>query len=262
MPNKQKRIRRKVNEIKSSSCFNEKLDIDYLLSRGFNLCVSRRVDGEKNSVIKKLGNDNIIEDSAVIGQPADFSVNLLGGRFGDDHIGLYSNDEINNGNWDGRLEPTLNAESITEKSPCFAIYYNIKDFLNFPVKQTKTFPKESEYKRFIQELSPEQLKEYGLEIYVKNKKYEFLVRKKVNHKPTNMNYWHVTFDLYSFESPNEEITSEDRNSSHRRILSHFSHDFLMKSFIIDNPLNYKIPCRLYIRGKHLTFYLNYIQSYL
>lgn len=262
MPNKQKRIRRKVNKIKPSSFYKEKMDIDYLLSNGLDLCVSRRVDGERDNIVEKIGNDYVIVNSAAIGQPADFSVNLLGGKFEDKHIDLYSSDETNNGDWYGRKEPNVNEELITEKSPCFAIYYNVKDFLDFPVKQTKTFTKEADYKKFIQELTPEQLKQYELEIYVKNRQYEFLVRKKINHKPTNMNYWHVTFDLYSFDSPDEELTSEDRNNSHRRILKHFSHDFLMKSFKVDNPLNYTIPRRSYIGGKGLTYYFNCIKSSL
>lgn len=247
-------IIRKVNEIKPSVKYRSEISIDKLHKKYKELCVCRRIDGRVEDVIESVGEEKILIDKAV-GTPADYSVNLIGGVFTDEHIGLHSSDNYCNGSWKNHHECNIEGKQIDEKEPCFPIYYSIEDFMNYPAEQEKTFRKKKDFEKWVAGLKEDAIKKFGIDIYVKDKKYSAVCGKCAKHRPTNMNYWHVTLDFYSVENPDREITSEDREDSHKRIVKHFKHDFLMKRFSLENPSDYKIAPRYY-----KMYWIEYVAS--
>ena len=99
----------------------------------------------------------------------------------------------------------------------------------------------------------EEVKNPDDEAFEKGETIEFPVTQSANHMPTCCNYWHVTFDTYSFDNPNIPIGSQDSSGSIKRILRLLRHDFLTLQGIVDIPEYDTIPSCFYYHDRRSIF---------
>ena len=227
------------------------LDIPSILKAYPDLYVSRRIDGVKEELVEELDGDYVLRDKVLekIGV-ANFSVNLLGGNFNTErHISYRPFDHITRP-WDGEdVRHAISEDMFEIKDPCFAVYYKVDDFLKFPMKQEIPFNKEAEYTAFRTRAVANGADERYFEAFNKGITLTLPVNQRVNHMPTYCNYWHVTFDTYSFDNPQMPIGNNDSHGPIRRILRHLRHDFLTMQGIINIPEYDAIAPYFYQKGK-------------
>lgn len=239
-------------EILPKKEYELRLDIHSLLQVYPNLYVVRRIDGSRENLICQIDGDYVLSDEALkkIGV-ANFSVNLLGGNFDTErHLSYRPFDHITK-LWDGEdiIRLAISEDMFEIKDSCFAVYYKVDDFLKFPMKQEVPFNKETEYTAFRTRAVANGADERYFEAFNKGITIVFPVNQRANHMPTYCNYWHVTFDTYSFDSPQIPIENNDSHGPIKRILRHLRHDFLTMQGIIKIPEYDTIAPYFYQKGK-------------
>lgn len=254
-------------EILPKKKYELRLDILSILKVYPNLYVSRRIDGAKDDLTIEFDGDRVLSDRALNNVcTANFSVNLLGALFDTNrHIHYRPFMGAFTDNWDGsELQFEISDDMYEKKEPCFAVYYNVKDFLEFPMKQTVQFQKENDYIAFRAKATTNGSDEKYFKAFEKGETIEFPVTQRANHMPTCCNYWHVTFDTYSFDDPNVPIDSRDSRSTIKRVLKFLRHEFLTRQGIVDVPANDAIPSCFYchnwnskIMRKLIIFFKNH-----
>ena len=229
-----------------------KLDIHSLMKVYPNLCVSRRIDGEREKLVIPFDGDYVLSVEALkkVGV-ANFSVNLLGACFDTDaHIQFRPIGDTFTQSWNGNdLSFEITEDLYERKEPCFAVFYNVKGFLEFPVKQEVTFVKENDYIAFRAKAIANGAEEKYVEAFKKGEKTSLPVHQRANHMPTCSNYWHVTFDMYSFDNPQVPIDNNDSHAPIKRILRLLRHDFLTMQGIINISEYDTIAPYFYLKGK-------------
>lgn len=243
-------------EILPKKEYELRLDIPSISKVYPNLYVSRRIDGAIDEFTIGFDGDRVLSDKALgsVGV-ANFSVNLLGALFDTTRHILYRPLSIAfKENWNGGELPFVITDDMYErKEPCFAVYYNVKAFLEFPMKQHVQFQKEKEYIAFRTKAIANGADDKYFKAFEKGETIEFPVTQSANHMPTCCNYWHVTFDTYSFDNPNIPLGGQDSSGSIKRVLRLLRHDFLTLQGIVDIPEYDTIPSCFYYHDRRSIF---------
>lgn len=225
-------------EILPRNEYELRLDIPLLLRAYSNLYVARRIDGEREKCIYQIDGDFLLLDEALDGiSAANFSVNLLGGCFDvERHNHCRPLTKSFSIPWNGEEVPTDISEDMFElKHPCFAVYYEVEEYLKFPLEETITLNKDKDYQAFITKEKAKGVEDKYLNAFKKGEPMIFAVNKKVNHMPTYCNYWHVTLDTYSFDALQTPIMSSGNRNSIDRMLKFMRHNFLTMRCVFDTP---------------------------
>lgn len=237
-------------EILPKKEYELRLDIPSILKVYPNLYVSRRIDGAMEDMTIDFDGDKVLSDMALekVGV-ANLSVNLLGALFDTTQHILYKPFRCAfTDNWNGgELQFDITDDMYERKEPCFAVYYNVKAFLEFPMTQSVLFQKEKEYIAFRTKAIVNGADERYFKAFEKGETIKFPVSQRANHMPTCCNYWHVTFDTYSFDNPNVPISSQDSSGPIKRVLRLLRHDFLTQKGIVEVPRYDTIPSCFYCR---------------
>lgn len=229
--------------------YSQSIDLGMLLDVYPSLKVSRRIDGNKRELVIIDNGIKVLADRAYFGSVARLSVNLSGAKFkARRHIMYRPTDKSILCSWDGDSFVTDLRGKFEIKSPCFPVYYRVRDFLDFPVRQEMTFNHQKEFDGFVSTLPANKKENKYLQQFNKGEKLYFDVKKTVNHMPTICNYWHIEFNVFSYDDDDNPIDTGVSSSSCRRILSHLKSDYLTKQvsfFHIAIPI---LPC-FYKKGR-------------
>lgn len=228
------------------------MDIPQLLKVYPNLYVARRIDGDKHQLVLQVDGDNILSDAALRAtNVANFSVNLIGGLFdAGNHIQYRPLQDDITKPWKGECVTSNDMDSKYEiKEPCFAVYYKIADFINFPLIQEMNFQSENDFMGFKAIAAANRKEDIYLNAFSKGKIVELPVKKKVNHAPTICNYWHLVLDTYPYENPNTAISTSDTKGPYKRILRHLRSDFLTKWGVFEIKQSDTINKCFYLCGR-------------
>ena len=71
--------------------------------------------------------------------------------------------------------------------------------------------------------------------FQKSNMYDFTAISQLEHKPTNMNYWHVTLDIYE---PDKDTFLKNINGKYRKFICDYVVDTMLKKNVrlhIDEP---------------------------
>lgn len=232
------------------------MDMPQLLKVYPNLYAVRRIDGDKDQLVIQFSNDKILAAAALENvNVANLSVNLVGGLFivnGHLEFRPISNDVTKQ--WKGEKVSLEELNGKYEvKDSCFAVYYKIKDFIIFPLMQDMTFQTEKDFIGFKAKAAENHVEETYLQAFERGKTINLPVKKKVNHKPTICNYWHLVFDTYPYERPNTPIGTSETSKPYKRILKHLRNDFLTKCGTFEIEQTFTIHKCFYLKGVKYAF---------
>ena len=235
------------------------MDIRKLVKLYPSLFVSRRVDGERRVLVRRINGLPFLLDEAFHGISVDdFSVNIVGGRFiPRKHIKYRPVDKTITASWDGSPILCPQEGMYEEKRPCFSVFYSVRQFYNFPLKQEMFFQKEKDFLGYVGKLSKNKQEQVYIKKFSAKESLSLPVKKCIDHRPTRCNYWHMTFNVFAFEDDDNPIQSETASKSQRRVLSHLKSDFLTKQiklFVVQPSI---LSC-FYRRGKVNDFILRVI----
>ena len=121
----------------------------------------------------------------------NMSMNLLGGAFKLEHIQFNPTKEATR-NWNG-TEPIFYSKyhALVQTLPhAMPIFFNASDLhdKNIPYQRTK----DKDATKLMVELNIKPLETDG--------KYELQAKSIINHEPTQLNYWHVEFQIKDIEN--------------------------------------------------------------
>ena len=227
------------------------MDIPQLVKVYPNLYVVRRIDGDRNQLVDQVSGDNVLSDAALKNvNVANFSVNLVGGLF---HVNGHLEFRPVSGDitkrWKGEKVTLEDFNGKFEiKDPCFAVYYKIKDFIEFPLIQNMTFQSQKEFIGFKAKVAANHIEETYLNAFEKGKTIDLPVKKNVNHIPTICNYWHLVLDTYPYERPEIPIDPSETSKPYRRILKFLRSEFLTKCALFEINQTHSIHRCFYQRG--------------
>lgn len=244
------------SEIVPDSSYRPGMDVPLLVGVYPSLFFSRRIDGEKKDLVKCVGGHPILLDEAYHGVHVDdFSVNVVGGKFvARKHIRFRPLDKRMTEQWAGGRVHVLFDWEYEKKEHCFPVYYSARQFYGFPENQKLTFQREQDFEGYVNKLPRNKRESKYLMAFTKGEPIFLPVKKSIDHKPTRCNYWHMAFNVFSFEDDENPICSSRASKSQERILAHLKSDFFTKQVylhVIPYPI---LPC-FYRAGRLFDFSL-------
>ncbi len=238
-------------QILPSTTYQKKLNTEILLKKYPNLIIVRQVKGFREEYLEVTENGkSVLTDGIFYNSMYNLSMNLLGGRFiTDRHIMFLPKSEEACRSWEGDCiipENYQNSDNYTITEPCFGVFFLVNHIHNITFPFRKNFDNEEARDKYATE-AENVIREENIKIeelivgkFVSNREpVEVLARTKVNHSPTQLNYWHVTVDTYrptehDYIHPEEKISSGDR-----KILKALKLDLKEKAVVTMN-VDYRI----------------------
>lgn len=218
-----------------------RIDIDNLLETIPQAQIVRRVDKPVSYETNALGEKVLAEDTFV-DNVFDYSTNLLGASFNvAEHlclkqkgIGIYD--------WDGSTIVSDVADDLWEVVTGYPVYMRIKPLHHIILPYKRTFDKINSYQQFIAQWD-KKAADTASEIWRgKDKPYEFSAEIRVEHHPTNLNYWHTAIDIYPDKMAKEYLKAP--KSAWGKALAS-SVILLLRECVVEDDIDYEIPTDLY-----------------
>lgn len=206
------------------------MDIDRLLLKYPKLLVVRCVEGNKeNYYLNTQGGDTEISDKVFKNSMANLSLNLAGGLFDTNcntHLRFLPAIKEASEIWNGEEVSTdlyYPEETYHFYEKCFGLCFYVSEIHKHTFPFYRHFESKEDrdkYESETQSALTEEEKNYDASFVgeFKSKRENVLVnpRLKVNHVPTNVNYWHITLDTYrptdvDFVKPTDKLNSSDKS---------------------------------------------------
>lgn len=124
-------------------------------------------------------------------------------------------------------------DCVSIVSPSYAIIYKASNLHHINIPYKKSFNSMKEYqegKKYVDNV--EKLIDKNFQ---KSNEYDFTAISKLEHKPTNMNYWHVTLDIYE---PDKDTFLKNSKGKYRKDICDYVVDTMLKKNVrlhIDEP---------------------------
>lgn len=226
-------------EILPNNAFLPKLTIMDLLDKYPNLCVSRCVDGTPEAMIERPeGMSARLSLKALKSSVLNFSTNLEGGKFcTKKHIMYRPNTEFVFP-WKGEEISTVTKDSYRIIGECFPVYYSVDDVNEKPCNINKGFDKKEDWEDYIAKFKENHTAEVVCRVFQKGMiQIPFIIR--VEHDPTNMNYWHTVFNVYPQNMPNYIVDCDDTQLGAKRIQDNMRTQYLVRLAKFESVQDYK-----------------------
>jgi hypothetical protein len=152
------------------------------------LIVVRRSEKTQEKLFNKFG--ILREDAFSETDIPNMSINLLGGKFKSDYIRFNPTKEATK-TWDGQEQIFYSkyhplVQILSEVIPIFFDVINLHN-LTFPYQRNK----DKDVNKLIEKLALKPVEIEG--------KYQFQGKSVISHEPTQLNYWHVEFQIKDIE---------------------------------------------------------------
>ena len=169
------------------------------------------------------------------------SMNLHGGLFLPEHVRFVQKKPASD-RWDGVSDISLEEYTVhvTENERYVPVFYRASELCQNGIKTLISFQDKSAYdaasKLFSESSSP-------FPPYEKDKYFEVTIEIRVEHVPTNLNYWHTQMEVYP---PQGKKGLKDANATWReRIFNQIRDSILCYRYAKSPQMDYKIPEELY-----------------
>lgn len=210
--------------------------------------IGRRIDENKDVCLDdSLGKDALaikedsLEKILPLKRVPNLSTNLLGCNF---ELGDFLYIQKNEGKVDWMEGVDVSDYLQTEENfqvvsgDMFVIGWMVKDFEQWTIPYKRKFEQKKVYDQFKEDIQSKTDGDVNifLEEYQKfcsknkNKQLELDGEVRLNHRPTNLNFWHFTIDLYSMEDKDNPIM--DINSSWKEQMAISVRDVLKRTFLL------------------------------
>lgn len=207
------------------------MDFNAIMDDSCSLFVGRRMEGSPNELEEIDDNLYVMPDEVsenMVSKVPDMSMNILTTVSKIDYLKWQQTKnacEI----WDGKIIDIKDFVGDVNFIPSsYAIIYDARNLHGIKIPYTKSFNSKKEYmegKKYCDHV--EELIDAN---FTKRTPYPFSAQSKLNHKPTNMNYWHVTLDIYE---PGKERYTSNSKGYRGEICSYVVDNMLKKNIRID-----------------------------
>lgn len=194
--------------------WKRRMDSDEILESCGEFCVLRRIDGEVSTCINS---DNGIEflthDALRDSQAANLSMSLAGALLEVQDMRYIQKGEAQ-GDWDGQCVDAVNliCDNVTERpQPWFVVAWKASTIHKKEIPYKKGVNTQKDFERLkadsVRQVLIDTLEEYNSALT------PLRGVTSLNHRPTNLNYWHFTLDIYPFDSkaPIMEVSSKNKS---------------------------------------------------
>ena len=212
------------------------IDLPSIIDASCPLFVGRRMDGYPQGFVE-IDDDlylipNEISQTLTAHVP-DMSMNMLTNISRVDDL-KWQQIKPASDSWEGN-EVNVDdfRDCVSKVSPSYAIIYKASNLHNINIPYKKSFNSMKEYqegKKYVDNV--EKLIDKNFQ---KSNEYDFTAISKLEHKPTNMNYWHVTLDIYE---PDKDTFLKSSKGKYRKDICDYVVDTMLKKNVrlhIDEP---------------------------
>ncbi len=169
------------------------------------------------------------------------SMNLYGGCFMPDDVRFIQHAPASD-NWDGTSSIPLDdyLDFVDEKVNATPIFYRATTICQNNIQTSVFIQDKKGYDSIV-----EAFKAPLLPPYEKGKDMIIFTDIRINHIPTNLNYWHVQMEVYPPMSQQE--LEDDKPSWRKRIFNQIRDSILCYQYNEKPPIDYIIPKNMYIK---------------
>lgn len=201
------------------------IDVSSIINDSCPLFVGRRMPGTPECLVEIDDGLYLIPNGAyeeLSRQVPDMSMNMLTTISKTDYLKWQQIRPASN-SWDGLEVNILDyKDCVSIVSPSFAIIYKAINLHQVNIPYKKSFNSREEYKKGKKYVdSVEELIDKNFQ---KSNKYSFTAVSRLEHKPTNMNYWHITLDIYE---PDKDSFVKN-NKGYRQDICEYVVDTMLK----------------------------------
>lgn len=190
-------------EILPDSSYKKTINIDDIIDSGIELCLTRR-SSVYPSCGYTFGGKRFLKEDALAKDALNYSLNLMGGKFKNDHVPWRQRKEANN-DWDGSDVDLGNYKDMVEYiEPCDIIYFKSSQIHNVSIPYLRSVDNVKELGKYEENVTKlgKTIKEVWNESLKKVEIYGTIL---LRHEPTMLNYWHVIIAAYSADNPPKKV---------------------------------------------------------
>ena len=198
--------------------------------------VTRRLDVPFEKAYNKLGNEYYLRQDALDKKRVpNMSMNLMGGKFKEKDISFSSLNDTGSQSWIHPnkvfLDEYIGRYNIYKEYT--VVYFTVSEIHNIPIPYLR--PKDKNSDNLVKALANKPK--------IINEKYEFYGRGLVQHSPTNLNYWHIEYEIRDGEN---KIILENKSNWQSTFCEALISDLLVVNGVhkLDNPI-VPISCKWY-----------------
>jgi len=227
------------NEITPQPSWKRGILANDIIARCSGALIGRRIDGKRQDLVdSSLGEDleQLSEKALPIQRIPNLSTSLLGGCFLIEYF-KFKTKSAGSYPWTegSRIEEFLTEQNYEVMKDYFVVGWELSRLNERYIPYERKFNKEKEYNNFKSSLINNRNDYILLEEWEKlplnqNKTrcVELTGQIRVNHAPTNLNYWHFVVDQYPLPDENEPIKNV---KGWRNALTMSAWDILSKTFV-------------------------------
>lgn len=219
-----------------------RININSLYSLCKEALLIRRLDCEENP-FHSIGNYKILNEGVINDDVLEWSTNLLGGEFKiEDICWRQIREGINEWNDDDNDVDICNYigcyEQITSK---YFVYISLCRFHNVTIPYKRKFGSEKDLKQYIDKTGETNQTYNAIE---GNECHAVIT---IEHKPTMLNYWHMTVGVTpkDFEMPIPRDSK--KNQSLKKRVKEALHMHILNNVICEDTKYDNIPSSLYVK---------------
>lgn len=201
-----------------------------------------RIDGsvEENLELGTFNGQQKLKKTCFMHLP-HMSMNLCGGLFQPCHVRFVQKKPACD-KWDNTCDVSLDEyiQYVTENERYTPVFYRASELCQKDIRIPVLFPDKSAYKAAAGLYAKNG---FILPPYEKGKPVETVTEIRVEHVPTNLNYWHTQMEVYP---PHGETELKDDNATWRkRIFNQIRDSILCYYYAKEMPIDYQISEELY-----------------
>lgn len=216
---------------------------DALKAKYGNYIVCYRIEGtiDENSEMGSFNGHKVLKEQC-FGHMVHLSMNLMGGFFKPEHV-VFIQKRPGSDVWeaDEKVDFKDYEDCIEKSKTATAVYYRESVICQPNITISFVFNDKAAFNSFckvFQDATHPQYKDGVVD--------QGGFTTKIEHCPTNLNYWHVQLEVYP--ELKEEMLKNDHGVWRSRVFDHIRSTILCHKFEASIPFQYEIPKEMYQRS--------------
>lgn len=221
-----------------------RIDVGLLHKECQTSLLARRLDAEECPFHyiggRKLLNEGVINDDVL-----DWSTNLLGGEFKiEDVFWRQKGEGIEEWN-DGDVDICKYNGCYEHTKSSYCVFIAINSLHNITVPYKRVFGSKSDLEKYLEKTHD--ITVDAIEQQHAGYEQECRATITIEHKPTKLNYWHMTIEITPKDFTEPITRDGKKNKSVKRRVKEALHLHIIKNVICEEPQISGIPQRLYVK---------------
>lgn len=205
-----------------------------------NYVVCYRIEGtvEENYEQGEFNGHKVLKEQC-FGHLVHLSMNLMGGSFKPEHV-IFTPKKPGSNDWklDENVDLKDYEDCIERNEKATAVYYRESVICQPNISILFVFNDKSSFNSFCNVFQDAQHPQYKDGVIDQG-----VFTTNIEHRPTNLNYWHVQLEVYP--QLKDEMLNNDHSVWRKRVFNHIRSTILCHNFEESMPFQYEIPKEMY-----------------